>query len=140
MGTLCGPVVVVSGPELEALGHQLSMAIEYAFTARGKFPPRVLLDFSVAVNRAAGGSAGSARNPALEGFSPSSGQLDDTLTVADAARIMECSASYVRRLIRRGDVEASREGHQGAYLVYAESLAAWIASRSRKEATHREAA
>jgi hypothetical protein len=26
--------VVVSGPELEALGHQLSMAIEYAFTAR----------------------------------------------------------------------------------------------------------
>ena len=41
------------------------------------------------------------------------------------------STGYLRRLIRQGDVEASRD-RRGAYLVHMDSLAAWL-SRRRKE-------
>ena len=49
------------------------------------------------------------------------------LTVKEAATVAELSEGYVRRVIRRGDVEASR-GPRG-YTLTADSLAAWLSRR-----------
>jgi hypothetical protein len=54
------------------------------------------------------------------------------LTVREAACLARVSEGYMRRLIRRGDVEAVR-GHRGAWQVDIPSASVWIASQRRKE-------
>ncbi len=148
MEVLGGPVVVLDGADCAVLGRQLVEALRLGYVARGAAPPRALLDFADQVNRADRSSAsGSAwacrsgpvaepRNPPAAGGPPSSGQ--PVLTATEAARAAEVSAGYLRRVLRRGDVEASRGGPRGSWLVHTDSLAAWIGQR--REETKRKAA
>lgn len=142
-----GPVVVVlSEGDAAALGPQLVQAIRLAFVARGAPPPRLLLDLSEEINRAAGRSArtepmavspqvsagcGTAELPAAPDR-PSSGQPVGLMTAIEAAEVAQCSASYIRRVIRRGDVQASRDRY-GMWRVDPADLAAWLIQRRRKE-------
>jgi excisionase family DNA binding protein len=138
---LSGPVVILSGDDCAVLSRQLVEAIRLAYVARGRPPPRHLLDFAEEVSRAARSSATSptaALASAAAGTvrfrtSPDLPACDEPvwLTVTEAARVAEVSDGYMRRLARRGDVQASR-GRRSAWLIDASSLAAWI-SRRRKE-------
>jgi hypothetical protein len=56
------------------------------------------------------------------------------MTVAEVAEAAEVSASYVRRVIRRGGIETvPRDDQSASYLVYTDSFAAWCVARRRKE-------
>lgn len=148
MDVLSGPVVVVL-PEGDAaaLARQLVQVIQLGYVRRGAQPPRLLLDFASAVSRAARGSAtpepqraaspqvtagrGTAELPASA--DPSwSGQPVGLLTASEAARTAGVSASYLRRVIRRGDVQASQD-RWGVWHVDPDGLAAWCGQRRRKE-------
>ena len=54
---------------------------------------------------------------------------------AEAARVAGMSASYLRRLIRRGDTELSRGQQSAPYLVSTDDLAACL--RGRREENKR---
>ena len=150
---LPGPAVVLcsgpdgttalSGPEVEALGRQLDTAIKYAFTVRDWGTSRLLLDFAIAVNRAAVGSAGSVQvpcsaasaEPRNTGEAPDaglSGQPAVTLSTQEAANALGVSDSYVRRLVRERTLEV-RDSQGPGYEIYARSVAAWQERRRRKE-------
>jgi hypothetical protein len=148
---LPGPVVIISGPELEVLDRQVRDAIRLGYTARGRHAPDFLLQFAMRLNRAAGGSGSSASRPwpgplaELAGFREwpapsSSGQPVVTLTVREAANLAGTSEGFMRRACRRGDVQASRAGPKGAWAVDFASLAVYASRRHRKEDDHREAA
>jgi excisionase family DNA binding protein len=146
-----GPAVVVSGPELQMLARQLPETIRLAYLVRGKYPPRALLDFSVAVNQAVAGTCGThsaafgagqacpaePRNSRLVPGARTSGK-PVTLSVKEAAEATKVSESYLRRLVRIGVLE--RAGRpEGEMRVFADSLAAWHERRHRRE-TSAEAA
>ena len=146
MEVLTGPAVVVTGPELEALGRQLTEAIHRGWGIRHAAPPRVLLDFAIAVSKltpgtpgtgrpgsAAGqGAAAEPRNTSRPPGAGMSGQPVKTLSVKEAAQAAEVSESYVRRLVRDGNLEV-RDSQGPGYAIYADSLAAWQEHRRRKE-------
>ena len=142
------PVLVISGPELTALDRQLRDAMRLAYGAPGRVVPRVLLEFVVAVNTAAG-SAGSGpeRWPAhgaeqgrfRAGVPLGPWAQPATVSVTVAAQAAEVSEGYVRRLVRTGTLDAVRDRPGGAYRVMTDSLAVWM-DRRRKEASNPEAA
>lgn len=145
MEVFAGPAVVISGPELEVLGRQLAEAIRSGYTARGRAAPRVLLDFAIAVSKAAPGTGGTDRAARGAGHGPGaerrntreaagagvSCQPARTLSVKEAARAAKVSESYLRRLVRDGILEV-RDG-LGPYAIFADSLAAWQERRRRME-------
>lgn len=133
-------VVVLDAQELPAMSRQLVEAIRRGYVARGLPPPRLLLDLAAEISRAARGTAGTASGagqaPCAEppkfrdGADPERSEQPVTLTIREAAERAEVSGSYMRRLARRGDVEASR-GDRSAWAVDADSLAAWLVGRRR---------
>jgi hypothetical protein len=147
---LCsGPdgTTTLSGPEVEALGRQLDTAIKYAFTVRDWGTPQLLLDFAIAVNRAARSSAGSRSLPMSGAVGESAGSPGnvpgassaETVRVSEAARLAGVSDRWLREQIQRGSVSALR-GPRGALLVQVDSLTAWMDARNRKESECRKAA
>lgn len=148
MDVLGGPVVVLSGPELGELGRQLSEAIRRGWGARQAPPPRALLDLAITVNKLAGSAgSGSGRRSGMaaeperfrDGGLAGAWSQPAIVSIAEAARAAEVSEGYVRRLVRRRDIEASQDRPGGAYRVQTDSLAAWM-DRRRKEASEPEAA
>ena len=148
MEVLGGPAVVLDGADCAVLGRQLVEAIRLGYVARGRTPPRLLLDFASEVSRAARGFATVpadaqvslrgelARVPA--GPLPSSCGEPVWLTAAEAARIAEVSVQTMRKCLRARDPRGSRGGHRSAWRVDASELAAWL-SRRRKERTQKAA-
>jgi excisionase family DNA binding protein len=143
-----GPAITVSGPDLLLLDRQLRAALQRAYGAPGQLVPRWLLDYAIAVNKLAGSAgSGSGRRSGAgaepekfrDGGRAGAWPQPATVSVTEAARAAEVSEGYVRRLVRRRDIEASRDRPGGAYRVQADSLAAWM-DRRRKEATDPEAA
>lgn len=155
MEELGSPVVTVSGadgttalsgPEAVKLGHALTDAIRWAYTARGQVVPGELLDFAITLNRASRASASRSlpRSAAVlaAGKSPEyapGASSAQTVKVAEAARLAGVSPRWLREHVQRGNVLAVR-GHRGALLVRTDSLAAWIGARSREETERRRAA
>jgi len=71
------------------------------------------------------------------GFPLSSLAPSDSLSVEQAARLMDITPQHARRLIRRDELKASRAGGRGApWRIEAASMLAWIDRRQRR---HREA-
>lgn len=116
--------------EVSDVGRQLVEAIRLGWVVRGDHPPRLLLQLADQVNKAAR-SSGSRNLPEFRDRAsvPSSGQ--PVLTVQEAGRVAGVSEGFVRRLARRGAVEAVR-GSRSAWLIDASSLTAWMGQR-RKE-------
>jgi excisionase family DNA binding protein len=148
LDVLDGPAIVVSGPELQVLDRQLRGALRRAYGRPGQVVPRWLLDFAIAVNKLAGSAgtgsgcrSGAGAEPAWfrDGGPAGAWPQPAEVSVTEAARAAEVSEGYVRRLVRRRDIEASQDRPGGAYRVQTDSLAAWMDKR-RKEATDPEAA
>jgi hypothetical protein len=140
---LNGPIVILGQADCEVLGRQLAKTLQLAYGAPGRpAPPRHLLSFAAELNRITRGSGEYRENTQVRTgrgtgefrAEPSSQSCDQPvwLTVQEAARVAEVSPSYMRRVIRKGDVEAS-QGHRSAYLVDTSSLAVWISQRERRE-------
>jgi hypothetical protein len=138
---LSGPLIVLDGDACAALAPCLVQAVKL-YVARGAAPPRHLLDLADEVSRAARAAAEFRPSAQVTGR-PGTGRFrsgptsraceqPEWLSVREAARVAKVSDSYVRRLARRRDVEASR-GRSGAWLIDANSLTAWADSRNRKE-------
>ncbi len=149
METFPGPVVVLGGDDCAVLGRQLVEAIRLGYVSRGRTPPRRLLEFADAVNRAGRGSvtapAGSRPGaPACARNTPPAAgaawwqQPESTLSVAQAAQAAGCSESYARRLCRKGAVYAVQAVPKGAWLVDAADFAGWLSKR--RNGNDREAA
>lgn len=144
MQVIRGPVAVVfTEDDAAVLARQFGRALQLAYGAPGRpAPPERLLDFARQLSEAAG-SAGSAQNPrSAPGAEPDrfrTGQFlplsaqPETLTVTEAAGAAEVSTGYMRRLIRRGDVTASRD-RRSAYLVNTASLVQWASGRRKERA------
>jgi hypothetical protein len=146
--TCSGPdgAVTLSGPAAVALGEQLTKAIKWGFTVRDWVVPAELLDFAIAVNRAARASASRSlprsRAVAESGKLPGDGQpatSEQTVRVSEAARLAGVSDRWLREQIQRGSVSALR-GPRGVLLVRIDSLAAWQEARNRKAGEQRKAA
>jgi hypothetical protein len=131
-------VVVLTGDEAEAIGRMLGEAIKYAYQARGWPVPPLLAEWRGLLARSAKGRA----FPQVPGSDVAAGVRDGPplplseqsarLTVREAACLARVSEGHMRRLIRRGDVEAIRS-HGGAWAVDISSASAWITSQRRKE-------
>jgi excisionase family DNA binding protein len=139
---LGGPVVVLGGAELEALGRQAAMPVRRGWTVRGKPAPRELLAFAITVNRLSAGtcgtSTGAGHEPCAEPrnaqATADAGVLTEparTLSVKEAAKATKVSESYLRRLVRIGALEV-RDSQGPGYVIFADSLAAWQERRRRK--------
>jgi hypothetical protein len=148
--SLAGPIVALDGRDCAQLGRALVQAIDLAYTSRGTSPPAVLLEFSNRVNALNRAfpfrefPADAQVRPTCETAKPGDwrfSQVSDQpvmLTATEAARIAEVSVQYMRAICRRGDdLQASRGGHQGAWLIDADDLAVWISRR--REVTEQEA-
>lgn len=59
-------------------------------------------------------------------------EASEWLTTPEAANILSVSESYVRRLLRRGELAGSRMGGKGTWIVDAGSVAVWKAEHLRK--------
>ncbi|NNN30733.1 helix-turn-helix domain-containing protein [Streptomyces sp. S3(2020)] len=106
----------------------------------GTVPPR-LLDVVTYVHEAAGEfrasvlvEAGSGTEFDVPGSVSGSSAATEKLSVQEAARLSGLSDTYWRRLARRGDVEASRSGRKGEWVLDGGSVAAWVAERGEKKA------
>lgn len=129
-----GLLPVMTPSEADVLGRQLGEAIRWGYTARGWQVPPLLAEWRRILARAAQDHP----YPQVSAGDVPSGFRDDTtvpaseqpvrLTATEAANLAGVSEGYMRRLIRRGDVEASR-GRRGAWAVDISSLAAWISQR-----------
>ncbi len=144
-----GPGVYLNGDFTAAewcgpLSRELGRTLKLAHGAPGKPPPSELLVDHLAQLHAAAGlgtwfrdvSAGhaDARNRQEfrgEASSPSSGQPVKRLTPAEAARAVNVSAEYMRRLCRRG-VLGTRDEIRSSWFIDSRELAAWEDSRRRK--------
>lgn len=121
-------VVIVDAGEAAALSRQLVEAIRLGYVARGRTPPRLLLDLAEGVSRAAAGPRppGAAPPPPWPlGMAP--------LTVAEAARLAAVSRSFITRGCRARWFEADR-GRGGSWIIDPLSFAAWLAARDRARA------
>lgn len=58
--------------------------------------------------------------------------LEEQLSTEQAALVAGVSPGYMRRLIRRGDLEAARV-HGGGWVVSGTALAVWLAGRDQHE-------
>lgn len=133
-----GVVVVLTADEADAAGRMLGEAIKYGYLARGWQVPPLLAEWRGLLARSAkdrafsqvtgGDVPAEVRDEASLPFSDQPVRL----TVKDAAFLAKVTEGYMRRLIRRGDVEAIR-GHRGAWAVDISSASVWIASQRRKE-------
>lgn len=130
-------VVVLNAGEADAAGRMLSEAIRYGYSARGWPVPPLLAEWRRLLARSAQdrvnwqAAGGAGPGEVCDGAPAPFSDQPARLTVKEAANLAEVSEGHMRRLIRRGDVEASR-GHRSAWAVDIPSLAAWISSR-RKE-------
>jgi hypothetical protein len=59
-----------------------------------------------------------------------SSEVTERLSVQEAARLTGLSTSYLRRAARRGDVQASRSGPRGEWVLDGGAVAAWTADRT----------
>ena len=148
---LNGPVAVV--PATVALGDQLAEAVQGAWMKRGKLPPKEFLDLAVAVNQLAAGSAPGSGANTNNGWSGTQAEPRNSpgwqfpacsdqpvMTVTAVARAAEVSATYVRRVVRRGGISSMPRDDQSApYVLFTESAVAWMTSR-RRVVNHRKAA
>jgi len=104
--------------------HDLLDVIADIHQLAGEFRASVLVDAGSGTTQAGSGSVGA------------SSEVTERLTVAEAARLTGVSDSYWRRLARRGDVQASRSGSKGEWVLDGGSVAAWAAHRTiEKEAS-----
>jgi excisionase family DNA binding protein len=142
------PSITISGPDVLLLDRHLRATLRRAYRGPGQLVPRWMLDFAITVNKLAGSAgsgpgcgSGAVAEPARFRAGGTAGAWPQpaTVSVAEAARAAEVSEGYVRRLVRRRDIEASQDWPGGAYRVRTDSLAAWM-DRRRKEATDPEAA
>jgi hypothetical protein len=124
--------------EVTVLRRQVAEALKFGYVVRGRQLPRLLAEVGRELACAsqcrenpqaslANGTAGFRDAPSL-----SVSEQPVRLTVKEAACLAKVSEGYMRRLIRRGDVEAIR-GYRGAWQVDISSAGAWIASQRRKE-------
>jgi excisionase family DNA binding protein len=145
-----GPLAVLAGAELEALGRQAAMAVRRGWTVRGKPAPRELLAFAITVNRLTAGTCGTSTGaghevcaePRNAQGAADAGVLTEparTLSVKEAAKATEVSESYLRRLVREGALEV-RDSQGPGYAIWADSLAAWQERRRRREGARPEVA
>lgn|GEM_PF-5033109 len=145
-----GVVVTLTEDDATALARQLAEALQLAYAARGRTPPRLLTDFASEVSRTARSSAEfrpysqvNARRGTAGFRDRASPPLSDQpvrLSIQEAANLANCSEGLMRRSCRRGDVQASRAAPRSAWAVDIASLATWISARRRKEHDNREAA
>jgi excisionase family DNA binding protein len=142
---LSGPGVLLTAEDCVTVDRQLLEAIRLGWNARGRTPPHALLALADQINRCAAQFRASVQVEAGHGtVDPRTGRRvpvsDDKpvwLTTAEAAGIAGVSARYVRELARKGDVEATRSGQGGAWVVDAASLQVWMTHRTEHD---REAA
>ena len=124
--------------EVTVLRRQVAEALKFGYVVRGRELPRLLAE----VGRELACADLSRENSQVSVPNGTAGFRDETplsvsdqpvrLTVKEAACLARVSEGYMRRLIRRGDVEAIR-GHRGAWAVDIPSASVWIASQRRKE-------
>lgn len=150
MQTLAGPAVILDAADCPVLGRQLVEAVRLAYVARGRTPPRLLLQFADLLNCAGRSSAAAPGTSRSEGGSRQQNtgtgadrawwrQPDIVLTVAGAAQAAGVSHSYIRRLCREGTVYAVQAAPAGQWLIDAEGFAGWQRERQSRTATTREA-
>jgi hypothetical protein len=137
--TFPGPVVIVAGPEGQVLRRQLAAAIYAAYTVHRKPPPRVLLDFAADLQRTFPEPLSEPARFRVSVPVAVSGQ--PVISVADAARGAAVSTGYVRRMLRRGDIESvPRDSENAPYLVLRDSFDLWLSDRQRRREHDAEAA
>jgi Helix-turn-helix domain len=133
------PPAIFSGAECAQVARQLRDCLRLAYLANGLRPPAALVQHADAVTRAAEqfrtswqakASSGTSADPTIADW-PILAQADhEYLPVAQAARIVGVSESYITRQLRGGHLAGARSGsHRSWWLVDAASLAAWSASR-----------
>lgn len=142
MDVLGSPRLVLDGRDCALLARVLARAIRRDHGAPGRPPPPLwLLDMAAAAAAVAGAEPAEPRSgwsgAGAEPAEPHGGAVversgqPDVLSVAEAAMRARVSEGYVRRMIRRGDLEASRDRRQGAYAIDSACFAAWCSARSR---------
>jgi hypothetical protein len=129
--------------EIPLLRRELGHGIKSGWDERGLARPRLLFAMLQAAARAEHEKPQVRPGDRTAGFGgapilPASGQPDTWLTTSEAGGLAGCSQSFMCRVVRRGDVDASR-GPGGAWRVDISSLNAWIVSRRRKESDRKAA-
>jgi hypothetical protein len=133
-----GLTLSLTPDEVTVLRRQVAEALKFGYVARGRQPPRMLSELAkhlAGVSRChedAQASGGDGTAGFRDGAALQLSEQPVRLTVKEAACLAKVSEGYMRRLIRRGDVEAVR-GRRGAWAVDIPSVSVWIASQRRKE-------
>jgi excisionase family DNA binding protein len=132
--------VLLTDAECARLDHVLMRALRDAHMRDGG-APQWLLDVAADIHQRAGEfrktalvSLGSGTVVDESGSGSGSWVGTEQLTVQQAANLTGASDSYLRRMARRGDVQASRSGVRGEWVFDGGSLAAWAAGRNNKKA------
>jgi excisionase family DNA binding protein len=135
--------IILTPDEADAAGRMLGEAIKFGYLARGWPVPPLLAEWrrklaSTAQDRLTSqvtGGVGTGED--REGDRVQGSEEPARLTVQEAGNLTGLSEGYVRKLIRRGAVDAVR-GQGSAWAVDIASLAVWIRQR-RKERDHKAA-
>lgn len=135
--TTSGPLIILTAEDCRRLRQPLKDALDYGWLARGWVPPVALLELSDHVHRTA-----KYRPPAQVSGHAGTSELQDvedpagseTITVTEAANLTAYSSSYLRRLLRRGDLIGTR-GQAGKWEVDVESLQSLIDNRTSRRTT-----
>lgn len=132
--------VLLTAADCARLDALLMRALREAQLRDGAIP-RSLLDVAADIHHLAGEyrasvlvGHGSGTALAEIGSAGGSSAVMERLTVQQAARLTGTSESYLRRLARRGDVQASRTGRRGEWQLDGGTLAAWAAGRDDRKA------
>lgn len=138
---LSGPGVFLTAEDCLSVDRHVLEAIQLAYLARRRPPPHALLALADQIHQCSERfrasvqvEAGSGRgDPRTGPHPPPSDQTPVWLTSSEAAGVAKISESYVRRLARRGDVEATRSGQGGAWMIDAATLQVWLSGRTEPD-------
>ena len=143
---LTGPALLLDAVDAARVDQQLRDAIRLAWLTRRLPPPRALLELADDIHRLANRFRANVQVATL----PETGRANlpiplracdqHGLTVQQAAAVMGVSDQYARRLARRGDITASRQGQRGTWLIDSASALAWADRRHHHHQREREAA
>lgn len=135
MAHLLPPGLLLTAEECARLDAVLMRAAREMQLRDGAVPHR-LADICADVHQVAAKfrqsalvGGGSGTEEAAGGIPEPSSSATERLSVQQAARLTGLSDSYWRRLARRGDVEASRSGSRGRWVLDGGQVAAWTANR-----------
>ncbi|WP_084701039.1 helix-turn-helix domain-containing protein [Streptacidiphilus anmyonensis] len=139
---LRGPLVVLDGSDCAELNRHLGQLLD-ALGRRDGQVPRRLVEIREEVRRAAiqfrteqlqartsEAGSGTARDTRSSVTRPSG--VSERLSAAEAAQLVGVSPEMIRRLACKGDLRGTRSGHRGAWVLDADSVATWQASRTER--------